>query len=236
MKRLDKFLTELNIGSRSEVKSYIQKGYVTVDGVVVKKPETKVLEESIVTFKGEVLNYEEFSYFMLNKPAGVVSATTDHYDKTVIDFFKDETCKNLFPVGRLDKDTEGLLLITNDGTLGHRLTSPRHHVEKTYYVKLQNCIKKEHVCMLEDGVDIGEKKPTQPSKVEIISDDEVYITITEGKFHQVKRMFASLGNKVVELRRVKMGELWLDEGLDEGCCRELTVQEVELVNKQMPNK
>ena len=226
MKRLDKFLTELNIGSRSEVKSYIQKGYVTVDGVVVKKPETKVLEESIVTFKGEVLNYEEFSYFMLNKPAGVVSATTDHYDKTVIDFFKDEPCKNLFPVGRLDKDTEGLLLITNDGALGHRLTSPRHHVEKTYYVKLQNCIKKEHVCMLEDGVDIGEKKPTQPSKVEIISDDEVYITITEGKFHQVKRMFEVVSNKVVYLKRMSMGTLKLDENLELGAYRKLTEDEI----------
>ena len=226
MKRLDKFLTELNIGSRSEVKSYIQKGYVTVDGLVVKKPETKVLEESIVTFKGEVLNYEEFSYFMLNKPAGVVSATTDQCDKTVIDFFKNESCKNLFPVGRLDKDTEGLLLITNDGALGHRLTSPRHHVPKKYYVKLQNRIKKEHICILEAGVDIGEKKPTLPSKVEIISDNEVYITITEGKFHQVKRMFEAVSNKVIYLKRMSMGTLELDENLELGAYRKLTEDEI----------
>lgn len=232
MKRLDKFLTELNIGSRSEVKTYIQKGLVTVDGITAKKPEMKVSEEQIITFRGEALQHETFSYFMLHKPAGVVSATKDAYDRTVIDYFKEEPCKDLFPVGRLDKDTEGLLLITNDGPLGHRLTSPKHHVEKTYYVKLEQVLSGEQAVMLEQGVDIGEKRITLPARVEMISDKEVRITITEGKFHQVKRMFEAVDNRVTYLKRLSMGPLQLDEELKPGTYRRLTKAEIDLLTKR----
>ena len=135
-KRLDKFLCDLNIGTRSQVKSFIQKGMVTVNDVIVKKSESKVSESDIICFQGQILSSEEYSYYMLHKPAGIISATEDSMHQTVLDYFKEEPCKNLYPVGRLDKDTEGLLLITNDGELGHRLLSPRHHIPKTYYVEL----------------------------------------------------------------------------------------------------
>ncbi len=225
-KRLDKFLCDLNIGTRSQVKSFIQKGMVSVNDSIIKKPETKITDTDCVCFQGHVLSTEEYAYFMLHKPAGVISATEDKSQATVLDYFKDEACKNLYPVGRLDKDTEGLLLITNDGGLGHRLLSPRHHIPKTYYVELLHSPSNEEVHLLETGVDIGEKKLTLPAKVQILSDNTVHITITEGKFHQIKRMFEAVNNKVLYLKRISMGELTLDESLPKGDYRRLTKDEI----------
>ncbi len=218
LKRLDKFLCDKNIGTRSQVKSLIQKGFVTVNGEVIKKPECKVTDTDVVCCQGKVLSNEEFAYFMLNKPAGVISATEDATQKTVLDFFKEEPCKGLYPVGRLDKDTEGLLLITNDGELGHRLLSPKKHVPKTYYAKLLHGLNQDDIVKLENGVDIGEKNLTLPAKIEVLEECAVHITITEGKFHQVKRM--------------SMGGLQLDERLALGEYRALSEKELELLQKQ----
>ena len=225
-KRLDKFLCDLNIGTRSQVKSFIQKGMVTVNDVIVKKPESKVSESDIICFQGQILSSEEYSYYMLHKPAGIISATEDSMHQTVLDYFKEEPCKNLYPVGRLDKDTEGLLLITNDGELGHRLLSPRHHIPKTYYVELHNSITQEDIHLLESGIDIGEKRLTLPAKIQSISENILYITITEGKYHQIKRMFEAVNNKVIYLKRISMGELTLDETLEKGEYRRLTPEEI----------
>ena len=227
VKRLDKFLCDKKIGTRSRVKELIQMGFVTVNQEIVKRPETKVMDTDIVCCQGMVLLNDEFAYFMLNKPAGVISATEDAMQDTVLDFFKEEPYKNLYPVGRLDKDTEGLLLITNDGDLGHRLLSPKKHVPKTYYVGLAHGLSQSDIDTLERGIDIGEKKLTLPAKVEIVEENAVYITITEGKFHQVKRMFEAVNNQVVYLKRVSMGSLHLDKSLRPGEYRSLTQEEKE---------
>lgn len=225
-KRLDKFLCDLNIGTRSQVKSLIQKGMITVNGEVVKKPELKVSDDDKIAYQGKFLTSDEFAYYMLHKPAGIISATEDKYQQTVLDYFKNEPCKNLYPVGRLDKDTEGLLIITNDGELGHRLLSPRHHIPKTYYVTLIHSVTDDEIHLLENGVDIGEKKLTLPAKIELIDDFSLYITITEGKFHQIKRMFEAVNNKVVYLKRISMGNLTLDHSLLPGNYRKLTNDEI----------
>lgn len=225
-KRLDKFLCDLNIGSRSQVKNFIQKGTVTVNDEIIKKPEFKVSENDIISFQGKTLSGEEYAYYMFHKPAGIISATEDNMHQTVLDYFKNEPCKNLYPVGRLDKDTEGLLLITNDGELGHRLLSPRHHIPKTYYVELLKPVTSNDAKKLEDGIDIGEKRLTLPAKIQILTDKTLYITITEGKFHQIKRMFEAVDNKVQYLKRISMGALTLDEALPKGEYRRLTSDEI----------
>ena len=229
IKRLDKFLCDKKIGTRSQVKVLIQKGLVTVNNEVVKKADAKVVETDVVCCQGVVLSSDEFGYFMLNKPAGVISATEDISQNTVLDFFKDEPYKNLYPVGRLDKDTEGLLLITNDGPLGHHLLSPKKHVPKTYYAKLTQGLSREDIDALEKGVDIGEKNLTLPAKIEVIEETAVHITITEGKFHQVKRMFEAVSNKVLYLKRISMGSLILDDSLNLGEYRKLTDDEIALL-------
>ena len=226
VKRLDKFLCDKKIGTRSQVKVLIQKGLVTVNDQAVKKADCKISDEDIVCYQGEVLSSEEFGYFMLNKPAGVISATEDGAQRTVLDFFKDEPYKNLYPVGRLDKDTEGLLLITNDGPLGHQLLSPKKHVQKTYYAKLAHELTQEEIDALEKGVDIGEKHLTLPAKIEVLEEMAVHITITEGKFHQVKRMFEAVNNRVLYLKRISMGSLSLDKSLKLGEYRPLSEEEV----------
>lgn len=225
-KRLDKFLCDKNIGTRSQVKVLIQKGQVTVNDEVVKKPEIKVADTDIVSCQGIILSGEEFAYYMLHKPAGIITATEDKWQETVLDYFKEEPCKNLYPVGRLDKDTEGLLLITNDGELGHRLLSPKNHIPKTYYVKMEHGICDDDIKQLEEGVDIGEKHLTLPAQIDVIDELSVYITITEGKFHQIKRMFEAVNNKVMYLKRVSMGALELDNTLKKGEYRRLTAQEI----------
>ena len=224
MLRLDKYLADMQVGTRSEVKQMIRKGLVTVDGLIVKKPEEKVDCEKQV-----VVSYHQYEYYMLNKPAGVVSATEDPRDKTVIDLIEDRRRKDLFPAGRLDKDTEGLLLITNDGALAHDLLSPKKHVDKKYYAKIEGTVTEEDVELFGKGVDIGEKRVTLPAVLTILSsgeESEITLTIREGKFHQVKRMFEAVGKKVTYLKRLSMGSLVLDEKLLPGEYRKLTEQEL----------
>lgn len=228
--RLDKYLCEMNIGSRSQVKQFIRKGCVTVNDQIVKKPEVHIDENNDnVTVNGKTISYKKYQYYMLNKPAGVVTAVRDTKDKTVMDLFDKSISKGLFPVGRLDKDTEGLLIITNDGELSHRLTSPSKHVEKTYFVRVDGTVKNEHITLFEKGLNIGEKHMTKPAVLEILNSDnisEVFLTITEGRFHQVKRMFHAVGMNVIYLKRISMGEIELDSNLKLGYYRELTKSEI----------
>ena len=230
--RLDKFLADLQIGTRSQVKADLKKGLVTVNGEVVKKADTKIDEtKDKICYQGKELSYQKFQYYMLHKPAGVVTATKDSVDKTVMDLFPKEAGKDLFPVGRLDKDTEGLLLITNDGELSHNLLSPKKHVPKTYYVVCEGQISDEKIASLEHGVDIGDEKPTLPASVKLLEEQEngycIELTITEGRFHQVKRMVEAIGGKVTYLKRLSMGTLILDEQLEKGTYRALTEQELD---------
>ena len=233
MIRLDKFLSEMSGWTRSEVKKIVRTGSVTVDGNEVKKPETKIDEKlSIVSVDGRQIKYNKYEYYMLNKPKGFVSATTDREHKTVVDIISSSEKKDLFPVGRLDIDTEGLLLITNDGELAHRLLAPKNHVEKTYYVEVSGILDDVDVDAVEKGLDIGEEKNTIPAKMEILKTDiqnkisSCYLTIHEGKFHQVKRMMKKLGKTVTYLKRVSMGSLILDSKLKKGNYRKLTEQEI----------
>lgn len=228
--RLDKFLCELNIGSRSQVKEYIRKGLVTVNSLPVIKPEQKIdANKDRIALRGAELFYKRFVYYMLNKPAGVVSATQDNTCKTVLDLITFVQKKELFPVGRLDKDTEGLLLITNDGELAHAMLSPKRHVDKTYLVGIEKPLLPGQAEALEQGVDIGENRRTLPARVEILSDSQITLTIREGKFHQVKRMLQAVDNRVLTLKRLSFGPLLLDEKLPSGAYRELTKQEVALL-------
>lgn len=233
MIRLDKFLSEMSGWTRSEVKKIVRTGSVTVDGNEVKKPETKIDEKlSIVSVDGRQIKYNKYEYYMLNKPKGFVSATTDREHNTVVDIISSSEKKDLFPVGRLDIDTEGLLLITNDGELAHRLLAPKNHVEKTYYVEVSGILDDVDVDAVEKGLDIGEEKNTIPAKMEILKTDiqnnisSCYLTIHEGKFHQVKRMMKKLGKTVTYLKRVSMGSLILDSKLKKGNYRKLTEQEI----------
>lgn len=235
MIRIDKYLSDMSIGSRSEIKEYIRKKLITVDGVVVTDSGMKISEDSAVTFKGEPLQYKQFRYYMINKPQGVVSATKDNIDTTVMDLLKGVNTRDMFPVGRLDKDTEGLLIITNDGELSHRLLSPRSHVDKCYLVQLMHSITADDIKSLSKGVDIGDDTLTLPAKVEAIAADRIYLTITEGRYHQVKRMLEAVGNKVVFLKRVSFGPLELDSDLAPGQYRELDDSEIIMLNLHKGN-
>ena len=231
MIRLDKYLADMGIGTRTEVKKLIRQGKVKIGDTVVKSPEQKIDTAIQKVFcEGQEVGYEEYEYYMLNKPAGYVSATTDAKDKTVLDLITDKKRKDLFPVGRLDKDTEGLLLITNDGDLAHRLLAPKKHVDKLYYAKVEGIVTEEDVRAFEEGVNIGEDEVTRPAVLEILKSDEIseiHLTIQEGKFHQVKRMFGAVGKKVIYLKRLSMGTLQLDENLKLGEYRALTEEELE---------
>ncbi|MCR5196636.1 MAG: rRNA pseudouridine synthase [Pseudobutyrivibrio sp.] len=213
--RLDKLLVELNIGTRSEVKALLKKGLILVDGAKVNKPETKVDEDTaVISYQGKEYRYKKFSYYIMNKPKGVITATEDAKEQTVMNVFyrqvKDAP-RGLAPVGRLDKDTTGLLLITNDGQLAHDMLSPKKHVDKIYFVTLDGDLTREDIQALESGVRIGEGELTAPATVEYNGGNTCYITIHEGKFHQVKRMFFAVGRQVVELKRTAFGNLTLDE-------------------------
>ena len=233
MIRLDKFLAQMNMGTRSEVKNAIRKGKVTVNGEICKNADVKIDEiADVVCFENTQICYEKYVYFMLNKPAGVVSATKDNHDKTVLDLLHGENLQDVFPVGRLDKDTEGLLLITNDGELAHKLLSPKKHIPKTYFVRTKETVTSEQLEALERGVDIGEDALTLPAQAEMIAEKEIFLTIYEGKFHQVKRMLKAVGNEVVYLKRQKMGNLLLDETLKLGEYRKLTTEEIEILNNR----
>ena len=236
MLRLDKYLADMGVGTRQEVKQKIRKGMVMIDGEVIKSPERKVdPEKNNISVNGQQISYVTYEYYMLNKPAGVVSATEDKHEKTVIDCIESKKRKDLFPVGRLDKDTEGLLLITNDGALAHRLLSPKKHVDKVYYAKIDGHVTQETKENFASGVNIGtveQEEMTMPAVLEIINageESEVRLTIQEGKFHQVKRMFESQGMKVTYLKRESMGSLKLDKTLKIGEYRPLTEKELELL-------
>ena len=235
--RLDKYLAEMGVGTRQEVKKQIRQGKAAVNGTVVKAADTKIDETSDdVTICGRNISYVSYEYYMLNKPAGVVSATEDRRDTTVIDLIKEKKRKDLFPVGRLDKDTEGLLLITNDGDLAHRLLAPKKHVDKVYYAKIDGMVTEEDVKRFAEGIDIGaeEEEMTRPAKLDIMKsaeESEIRLTIHEGKFHQVKRMFLAVGKEVTYLKRERMGPLCLDENLKPGEYRLLTEEEIENVRK-----
>lgn len=229
--RLDKYLADMGIGTRTEVKKAITKGQVRVNEETVKRPEIKIdTEKDHVFYQGQMVAYAEYEYYMLNKPAGVVSATEDKNDSTVLDLIDEKQRKDLFPVGRLDKDTEGLLLITNDGELAHQLLSPKKHVDKVYFAKIDGKVTEEDVRRFAEGLEIGEEKPTLPAHLESLKSEEISeirLTIREGKFHQVKRMFRAVGKEVIYLKRLQMGSLVLDPRLALGEYRELTGQELE---------
>lgn len=230
--RLDKYLTDLQLGTRSQVKNYIRCGRVTVNGEVVKKPEYKLDEnKDHVEVDKKRLIYDRFQYYMLYKPSGVVTATKDAAERTVMDLLPQNSGKDLFPVGRLDKDTEGLLLITNDGELAHRLLSPKKHIFKTYYAECVGVITQEDIAQLEQGIDIGDDKPTAPAKVKLLENTDngynIELSISEGRFHQVKRMIEAVGGKVVYLKRLSMGGLKLDEALEKGEFRKLKDEELD---------
>lgn len=279
MIRLDKYLSNMTGESRSIIKSEIKKGNVIVNGSTVLKAENKIDEiKDEVIYKGESVAYSKYAYYMFNKPAGCVSATTDNTCKTVIDYLKNEQVSGLFPVGRLDKDTEGLLVITNDGELAHKLLSPKKHVEKKYYARIKGNLPTDVEKRFEDGLDIGDEKKTLPARIEVLQnakttestdkltgktdnmtgntdnmtgktdnitdvvisdrsdalpdegpalfDSEVYVVITEGRYHQVKRMFKAVGCEVTYLERKSMGGLELDDTLRRGEYRKLTAEEI----------
>lgn len=230
--RLDKLIADMQSVTRSEAKEHIKRGNITVNGEVIKKPEYKVNEfEDEICFMGNALCFQQFAYYMLNKPVGVVTAAKDNHDRTVMDLMRDAAGKKLFPAGRLDKDTEGLLLITNDGALSHRLLSPKRHVEKTYYVECNGKLIPDDILRLEQGVDIGDDKLTLPAKVNHVQRlDGTYsleLSITEGRFHQVKRMMHAVGGNVTYLKRISFGGLVLDETLGAGAWRALRQEEIE---------
>ena len=236
MIRLDKYLADMSIGTRQEVKKYIRQGRVKINEDIIKKPEYKIREdEDKITFDGAPVAYETFEYYMLNKPAGVISATEDKRDKTVLDLIKEKKRKDLFPVGRLDKDTEGLLLITNDGALAHRLLSPRKHVDKCYYAEISGGVTEDDVRVFKERINIGtqeEPEWTMPAELKILEKgtvSRIRLTIREGKFHQVKRMFLAVGKEVVYLKRERMGALVLDEELAPGEYRKLTDSELKSI-------
>lgn len=234
--RLDRFLCELNIGSRNQVKTFLRQGMVTVNGIPVTGPETRINEfTDEIIFRGEKLQYRKFVYYMLNKPVGVVSASRDKRERTVVSLLGKDAREDIFPVGRLDKDVTGLLLLTNDGELAHRLLSPKRHVDKTYLAVLEHGLSTEDIFRLESGLDIGEERPTLPCKVSVIEEQSVkrepaiHLTLHEGKFHQVKRMLQAVDNQVLELQRIAFGGLCLDKCLRPGEYRALTAGELEIL-------
>lgn len=244
MMRLDKFLTECGVGTRSEVKKHIKANQIKVNGILAEKPEMKIQETAdLVEWNGKVLEYQKFHYYMFYKPAGCVTARKDNVHKTVMEYFPRELQKELSPVGRLDLDTEGILLFTDDGALNHHLMSPAHHMEKTYYAVLDKKVPPEAVELFQKGIDIGDEKPTLPAKLSILDpilcintqgdQGELFVaelTLQEGRFHQVKRMFQAVGCKVCYLKRLSIGNLTLGD-LKPGEYRELTEDEVLMLSK-----
>lgn len=228
--RLDKLLSDIGLGSRSQVKEWIKKGQIQVDGCVCRRAEQKV-DTSIQEIKvnGRNVCYEEYVYYILHKPAGCVTALKDEKDKTVMDYMPKEHRKNLTPVGRLDKDTEGLLLFTNDGKLAHQLLSPKSHVDKTYFARVRGKVTSEDVEAFLDGLDIGDEKRTLPAKLKIRKSgqvSEVEVTVWEGRFHQIKRMFQAVGKEVIYLKRISFGKLVLDNTLKVGQYKKVKLEDI----------
>lgn len=231
--RVDKLLAQMGQGTRSEVKGLLKKGVVLCNGKTIKSPKTQINpDEDIIEVDGTPLHYEPYVYFMMNKPKDVISATTDDVHQTVIDLIDDYRHLELFPVGRLDKDTEGLLLITNDGQFNHQIMSPNRHVPKTYWVQAQLKLKDADIIAFEEGIQLKEGR-LKPAKLEILEQtDQAYVTIEEGKYHQVKRMFHAIDNEVLALKRVAIGQLTLDDTLQPGAYRKLTAEEFQLLQSK----
>lgn len=231
MERLDKILVSQGIGSRREVQKLIKKKAVVVDGAVIVKPEFKIDPENCeIKVNGQALNFKKHIYIMMNKPAGVLSATEDSSQKTVLDLLPDELKrKGLFPVGRLDKDTEGLLIISDDGEFAHKLLSPKNHIYKRYYVELDGDLSEDMTENFKNGIKLKDGTEFLPAKLEIADKRKAYVEICEGKFHQVKKMFLTQNLKVLYLKRVKMGGLELDGNLHRGNAREMTKTEKSVI-------
>ena len=248
--RLDKLVAELTGMTRSQARDVIVKGRVCVNGEVKKTTAEQVKEESdVLTLDGKMLTFQKFVYYMLNKPAGTVSATQDKADKTVLSLLsaEDKKRRNLFPVGRLDKDTEGLLLLTDDGMLSHQLISPKKHADKLYFAKLAREITEEDIAVFASGMKVDEELTAMPAVLRRLSAGELAgflpdggfaaaVTLQEGKFHQVKRMFAATGNEVLYLKRMAMGGVYLDEMLAPGEYRALTEEELQRLRDSVTEK
>ena len=230
--RLDKYLSDMGAGTRSELKKAIKAGLVTVDGKTITDPGMHVSPDSVVLYQGRPVTYETYVYYMLHKPAGVISASEDPRETTVVDLITEQKRKDLFPVGRLDRDTEGLLIITNDGEMSHRLLSPRHHVDKIYYARVTGEVTPDDIQAFESGIVLPDGLECLPAVLRVLGQSEycdTEVTIREGKFHQIKRMFLALGHEVVYLKRLSMGPLALDPDLAPGEYRRLTSEEVSLL-------
>ena len=228
MERLDKVLSGTGRWSRREVKELVRRGRVLLDGAPAASPEQKIDPETAdIRVDGEAVRCRRFTYVLLHKPAGVISATQDAKEKTVLDLLpKDLRRKDLFPVGRLDKDTEGLLLLTNDGALAHALLAPGRHVDKVYYTKVDGNLEEDDVAAFAEGITLGDGTVCLPAGLDLISEREALVTLREGKYHQVKRMLAARGKPVVYLKRLGMGKLKLDPTLPAGAWRPLTPEEL----------
>lgn len=238
MERLDKIISNLGYGSRKEIKQLAKKGFIEVDGTIIKDSGMSVdPQKSIIKINGEEILYRKYIYLMMNKPDGVISATFDNRDETVVDLLEVEhQVFNPFPVGRLDKDTVGLLLLTNDGELNHRLLSPKWHVDKVYYARINKSVNDKDIEAFKKGITLDDGYLCKEAKLEILSSNEdgaeIRLTIQEGKFHQVKRMFQALDKEVIYLKRVEFGGLLLDEALEEGEYRELTDKEIDVLRQK----
>lgn len=237
--RLDKFLSDGGVGSRKEVKALIKKGFVQVNGQVIKSDKQQICEQKDqVIYNGQKIEYQRYFYYILNKPAGVISATEDYKESTVMDLFSAvDHRSDLFPVGRLDKDTEGLLVISNDGQLAHRLLSPKKHVEKEYFARVRGHMTEADVACFAEGFEIDRGERVLPARLNIlaINDDdtcEISLVLHEGKYHQVKRMVKAVGKEVIFLKRTRMGGFSLPEALKVGDYRPMTVAEIALLEQR----
>ena len=227
MERIDKILSSQNIASRSEVKDMIRKKRVSVNGKIVLKPDEKFEPETAeISVDGKVISFKKYVYIMMNKPSGVLSASNDRYAETVIDLLpKEMQRRGLFPAGRLDKDTEGFVLITDDGELAHKMLSPKNHVYKLYKAVVDKILTDEDVHAFEKGISLG-KDDFLPASMKILDEHTALVEICEGKFHQVKKMFNAVGANVIYLKRLRIGGVFLDENLSAGECRQLTENEI----------
>ncbi len=241
MIRLDKYLCDMQIGSRKEIKELAKKGRIKVNDLIVKSTDLKVDPEAdCILVDNRLIRYVKFEYYMMNKPQGVISATKDEQEMTVVELIKDHSRKDLFPVGRLDKDTEGLMVITNDGEMAHRVLSPSKHISKTYFARIEGVVTQKDVERFATGIELLDGTMTKPAKLVILktgeNTSEIEVKIYEGKYHQIKRMFAACGKHVDFLKRIAMGGLTLDESLKPGEYRRLTEEELKMMTDSSDNE
>ena len=226
MVRLDKYLADMGKGTRTEVKKYIRSGRVRVDGEVALRPDAKISSDQIVSLDDQQIIYEQYQYYLMHKPAGVISASEDKRQQTVVDLISERGRRELFPVGRLDKDTTGLIFLTSDGQFAHRLISPKYSVEKVYHVGFQGDLLDDAETLFQQGIHLDDGTVCLPAKLERVDENKCIVTLTEGKYHQVKRMIAAVGGTVISLHRQEIGGISLDPALDRGEIRQLTDNEL----------